>query len=514
MVIPIFEIKMSKKPIAIIKGGDRQLSFVKINSYNSKYFTTKDKKIFEIDDEYEYRFKKSGVYFYNFANSKPLDLTAMQEIDTTLKDNGTAELFNKQRFVASVGNDPSIDVSKLDLPKDLENAMSPDTRRFLQDHSTDDETTKTDIMIKIHSQKTAIEKYSSNLLGMGMNRGDWAFVQIGYRKLDIVRMYVNNDRAYTKYGVFEIDRDNIYLVKKQLVCFFVVSNEREKLEEAMPKYAEKMMKTMVKDKRYKELETFIKPKNVKKNDNGLPDLEDLNDPIKIPKNVTLSTEKKLVQHQADSPSVYYTTLQELYLSKQAVATNLSDPMKRVIPIALVFGAVMGLAVLVSNMPPIIDEIADILGISPPKIVYLSPEEARKAGFDPTSLPLAPEKEVTLADTMPPDLEAPIISCIPMVNEDGDKAVQGACPDLFFEADNFNGYKIEYKKPIVTDNVDEGLIAECSPPSRSIQTIGEHTVTCTAIDSSDNYAEVKFKIFITVREGIEPGSIIPNIQPMP
>ena len=50
---------MSKKPIAIIKGGDRQLSFVKINSYNSKYFTTKDKKIFEIDDEYEYRFKKS-----------------------------------------------------------------------------------------------------------------------------------------------------------------------------------------------------------------------------------------------------------------------------------------------------------------------------------------------------------------------------------------------------------------------------------------------------------------------
>ena len=514
MVIPIFEIKMSKKPIAIIKGGDRQLSFVKINSYNSKYFTTKDKKIFEIDDEYEYRFKKSGVYFYNFANSKPLDLTAMQEIDSTLKDNGTAELFNKQRFVASVGNDPSIDVSKLDLPKDLENTMSPDTRRFLQDHSTDDETTKTDIMIKIHSQKAAIEKYSSNLLGMGMNRGDWAFVQIGYRKLDIVRMYVNNDRAYTKYGVFEIDRDNIYLVKKQLVCFFVVSNEREKLEESMPKYAEKMMKTMVKNKRYKELETFIKPKKVKKNDNGLPDLEDLNDPIKIPKNVTLSSEKKLVQHQADSPSGYYTTLQELYLSKQAVATNLSDPMKKVIPIALVFGAVMGLAVLVSNMPPIIDEIADILGLSPPKIVYLSPEEARKAGFDPTSLPLAPEKEVTLADTMPPDLEAPIISCIPMVNEDGNKAVQGECPDLFFEADNFNGYKIEYKKPIVTDNVDEGLIAECSPPSRSIQTIGEHIVTCTAIDSSDNYAEVKFKITITVREGIEPGSIIPNIQPMP
>ena len=42
LVVPLFEMKLSKKPIAIIKMGDRNVSFVKINKYNSKYFTTKD----------------------------------------------------------------------------------------------------------------------------------------------------------------------------------------------------------------------------------------------------------------------------------------------------------------------------------------------------------------------------------------------------------------------------------------------------------------------------------------
>ncbi len=512
MPIPLFELKLSGKPIAIIKQGDRQLQFVKVAKYNSKYFSTKDGKIFEIDDEYEYRYRKTGVYFYNFANSKPLDLNSMQEIDEKMKDDGVNELFNKQRFLASIGNDPSIDVSKLSLPKDLESDMSPDTRRFLQDHSTDDETSKTDIMVKIHSQKQAIEKFSGNLLGMGMNRGDWAFVQIGYRKLDVCRMYLNNNRAYTKYGVFEIDRDNIYLVKKQIVCFFVVSNEREQLSEAMPKMAEKQMKDAIKNKRWKQLETFHKPKKVKKNDDGI-DLEDPLEQLKMPKNVSISSEKKLVQHQADSPSVYFTTLKELHLSKNAVAQNLSDPVKKAIPIMLVFGAVMGLAIVMSNLPPVIDEVADVAGLSPPKVIYLSPEEARKAGYDPNELPIAPEKEVTLADVLPPDEEPPAVFCEARIDDDG-KPVSGGCPDLTFEADNTNGFKIKYDVPKVTDNVDEGLVAECSPRSGRILAPGEHVVTCSAMDSSSNYTEIKFTITITVREGVTASTIIPNIQPMP
>ena len=42
MPLPLFEIKIAGKPIAIIKSGDRQLQFVKIKKFHSKYFATKE----------------------------------------------------------------------------------------------------------------------------------------------------------------------------------------------------------------------------------------------------------------------------------------------------------------------------------------------------------------------------------------------------------------------------------------------------------------------------------------
>ena len=50
MAIPLFEIKLSKKHIAIIKTGDRQLAFIKINKFDVKYFATKEFGVFELDD--------------------------------------------------------------------------------------------------------------------------------------------------------------------------------------------------------------------------------------------------------------------------------------------------------------------------------------------------------------------------------------------------------------------------------------------------------------------------------
>ena len=180
MVIPLFEMKISKKPIGIIKMGDRSLKFVKINKTDAKYFTTKDGMVFEVDDEYEYRFRKTGIYFFNHSNSKPLDLNAINEIDSNLRIQGESELFNKNRFLSSISDDPNIDPSKLQLPQDLESEMSPDTRRFLQDYATDSEVDKTNVMINVHNKKKALTTFSGNLLGMGMNRGDFAVIQVVY----------------------------------------------------------------------------------------------------------------------------------------------------------------------------------------------------------------------------------------------------------------------------------------------------------------------------------------------
>ena len=66
MVIPKIGMRYFCNVVAIIKQGDRQLKFVKIRKYNNKFFCVAGAGIFELDDQYEYRYYKTGVYFYNF----------------------------------------------------------------------------------------------------------------------------------------------------------------------------------------------------------------------------------------------------------------------------------------------------------------------------------------------------------------------------------------------------------------------------------------------------------------
>ena len=67
---------MSKAPVIILKGGDRQLTFYKAKKFGSKYFAIKDPNgggmVFELDDRYEYRYKNTSIYIYNFSNFKPI----------------------------------------------------------------------------------------------------------------------------------------------------------------------------------------------------------------------------------------------------------------------------------------------------------------------------------------------------------------------------------------------------------------------------------------------------------
>ena len=559
MVVPLFEIKLSKKPIAIIKMGDRNVSFVKINKYNSKYFTTKDGQTYELDDEYEYRYKKTGVYFYNFSNSKPLSLSSISEIDEVMKDVGESELFNKERFMSTVGNDPSIDVATLNIPKDISKDMSPQTKRFLQDHATDDETSKTDMMINVHTQSKPIPKYSPHLLGMGMNRTGFAFVQIAYQRIDIVPMYVNDAKAYTQYGVFEIDKDNVYFLKKQMLCFFIVSNDRDSIRPPMQRQPYKVMKTMIKKKRWEQIDSFIKPIPA----NGKNADEHLKKKQVIPKSVSISSEKKLVQFQADSPSVCYTTMKELHLTKEAVAKSLSDPMKKAIPVILIFGGIMAIAVVMSNAPPVIDAVADRVS-GKPDVFVMTPEEYEQweidnglkgegdrryiaglgekeyqAYLDAGGEPYDPGEETFLGvvqgdqssntDTFlgvpQEDTESKVQTYLGVVVEpaitqdvivpaiDSLPPVLTAPEILTYEADNTNGMKSKFVV-LVEDNVDEGIIAECTPSRNKVLAPGTHNVECAAVDASGNIGYVNFIIEITVREGVEPVSIIPKIQPMP
>ena len=339
MAIPLFEIGLSKKPIAIIKTGDRQLAFIKINKFDVKYFAVKDLGIYELDDEYEYRYKNTSIYLYNHGNSKPLLLTGMQEIDSAMRKFGDTELLNIPRLKQNFGD--KFDYEQ--LPPDRTNELSPETRRFLGDFQADDEGSKTNTMIKVHHQRTPIKAYSSHLIGMGINRSHYAVVEVAYKKLDFVPMLLHDNRAYTKYGVFEYRKDNIYLLKKQQVSFFIVNDKTGIPVQSMPKKVNKIMTGMVKKKRWNFLETFHKPNGTEQE-------------TEMPRNVTLSSEKSLVQYQADSPQIFQNTLAELHHTHQAVITRVSTLTKKAMPIMLVLAGLMGFVILISNAEPIIDKI--------------------------------------------------------------------------------------------------------------------------------------------------------------
>ena len=295
----------------------------------------------------------------------------MQEVDEKLRDVGDAHLFNKERHVETMRMiNPEQAPDPLEMPPDRTEEMSPDTRRFLQDYQTDDEYGKTNLMVNVHLQKRSIPIYSPPLIPLGVNKGDFAIVQVGHRRIDIVPMRIHNDQAYTPYGVFEVSRDNQYMIKRQVLSFFVVSDHEDEPAVKIPKPAQKMMTKMVNKKKWNLLKSFNKPRpaHFKKK----PKTEGKK---KTPKNISLSSEKTLQQYKADDPAIFQTTVKELFTSKVAVAEKLSDPLKKVIPIALIFGGVMGLMIVMSNAPMVIDKIAEVAGIQPPQIVYLTPFEA-------------------------------------------------------------------------------------------------------------------------------------------
>ena len=142
--------------------------------------------------------------------------------------------------------------------------------------------------------------------------------------------------------------------------------------------------------------------------------------LDMPLNVSLSSDKPLTEYQADSPMIYHTTLKELFASKEAVATKLSDPLKKAIPIVIIMAGLMGFVLLISNMPPIIDAVAKYVGVKEKvvevekrvEIVYMTPEEAAKQGVK-----VEPQKpnDVKPVETRPVITPEPIREVTPPVN---------------------------------------------------------------------------------------------------
>jgi hypothetical protein len=537
MVVPKFGMRYLANTVAIIKQGDRQLRFIKIKKYNNKFFAVRNGGIYEVDDQYEYRYFKTGVYFYNFNNSKPLSLSGMQEVDEKLRDVGDATLFNKERHVETMRMiNPEQAPDPLEMPPDRTDEMTPETRRFLQDYQTDDEYAKTNMMVNVHLQKRAIPMLSPQVIPLGVNKGDFAIVQVGHRHIDIVPMRIHNDQAYTSYGVFEVTKDNQYMVKRQVLSFFIISDKTDDPAEKLPKPAQKMMTKMVNKKKWNLLKSFRKPRAANFKDKPKPRKEE-----KQPKNISLSSEKTLQQYKADDPSIFETTVKELHTSKVTVAEQLSDPLKKVIPIALIFGGVMGLMIVMSNAPMVIDKIAEYAGVQPPQVVYLTPFEAIERGLNPDIMTQACVEEYSQTQiecanysffnatgtggVLP--LSDPQHSLFggdidrgtflddlggggdeTMVQHDTTPPVLIMPEPIFEDSDTRDGVIVRYNGLIQASDDSGDYELLCEPKSGSIFYIGETVVKCSAVDGAGNATVGEF--IITVTGQPEERSLFPEV----
>jgi len=502
VAFPTFEITHSSKPIAIIKTGDRQLDFIRISKVYSKYFIVKKGGFFELDDEYEYKYNKTGIYIYNFSNSKPLSLAGMEEIDEKLKSVGDSELVNKPKLMDYLERTKSAPVDLRTIQNGLIESFASVTNRFIQDYSNDDEFAKTNILVDVHNKKRAVTGYSSSLIGIGMGGHGVAVIQVAHKQIDIVEMTLHENFAYTKYGTFFIERDSIYQYKKQPVCFFILNDSDSIMAKPLTKQHQIAMKKMIKSKQWYSLTAFNRSDRLM-----------IVGTSRQVQNISLSSEKALAQFNADSPSIFATTVREIWESKEAVATKLSDNFKKAIPIVLIFACLAGFALLVSNAATIIDTIAKYTGAKPIMVV-VTEDEARRQGLlqelnpdmnitnnvveplkpeVPSDKPVMEPVEQSVEPVMPPIFIKPITLIVP--------------ENMTLQADNPNGKIVEFSVSGLDQNFFE-LSPTCDHISGTIFPVGTTTVTCNLKHEEQEV----FKSFSITILGQGTVSIIPQLDP--
>lgn len=186
-------------------------------------------------------------------------------------------------------------------------------------------------------------------------------------------------------------------------------------------------------------------------------------------------------------------------------------MKKVIPIALIFGGVMALMIVMSNMPMVIDTVAKYTNVQQ-RIVYVTPDQAIADGLDPSLLPVDPR---TLTDDTPPPEEETV-----ELDENGVPIPLDVTPPVIevpdtieLYSDTRNGLLVKYAVK-ATDDVDGIIGATCDPKFNSFFEIGITTVNCISSDNAGNVARASFDVIITGDPQPLESAIVPQIQMPP
>jgi len=185
-----------------------------------------------------------------------------------------------------------------------------------------------------------------------------AIIKTGDRDLEIRKIKKILGKFFmTPYGVFELDSKYEYRIGKQAVYIFNATNSKPldipSLGKIQQMYAKQDIGDLVKE--MQKIDQAIKEAN-------------LTDPLKILEYIVkekggtaidLATEKWLMGYRAYDPASIRVLLTQAHQAKKAIET-LSPSVKAVLPMVIVAGVVIGLAVLVTNIGTILDAFADFI----------------------------------------------------------------------------------------------------------------------------------------------------------
>ncbi len=185
-----------------------------------------------------------------------------------------------------------------------------------------------------------------------------AIIKTGDRDLEVRKIKKVLGKFFiTPYGVFELDSKYEYRIGKQAVYIFNATNSKPldipSLGKIQQMYAKQDIGDLVKE--MQKIDQAIKEAN-------------LTDPLKILEYIVkekggtaidLATEKWLMGYRAYDPASIRVLLTQAHQAKKAIE-SLSPTVKAVLPMVIVAGVVIGLAVLVTNMNTILDAFADFI----------------------------------------------------------------------------------------------------------------------------------------------------------
>jgi len=185
-----------------------------------------------------------------------------------------------------------------------------------------------------------------------------AIIKTGDRDLEVRKIRKVLGKFFiTPYGVFELDSKYEYRIGKQAVYIFNATNSKPLDIPSLAKIQQMYEKQDVADlvKEMQKIDQAIKEAN-------------LTDPLKILEYIVkekggtaidLATEKWLMGYRAYDPASIRVLLTQAHQAKKAIE-SLSPTVKAVLPMVIVAGVVIGIAVLVTNIGTILDAFADFI----------------------------------------------------------------------------------------------------------------------------------------------------------